>query len=381
MGRYFKPESEPEGMKQALAALEVRVLAGEMAFMEGAKIDQVYELAEGDLLLQLHMRGVGKEIVSLRPPMALYGKAIKPVQEGQKLSGFCMLLRQKVSYKRILRQYQHGFDRIWVVELGHEAPELYLISEFFGKGNIVLADDKMTVLGALEERSFGVRSTKRQATYQFPKSPVDPFAIDGEQFERIVRGSGKDQLVKALALDLSLGGLYAEELCSRVGLDKAATPASLSSVDCHRLQEDLGGLSGRPQVVFKDFAPHDVVVGDLAAYSGFERQLVASFSEAQAVFWSLYAPPKKLSSRRQKLETMIADQKRHLEAQLAVYQSAQKRGEALYLHYPQVKELLELIRAGAKAMGWAQAKERYADHPLVRSIDDKNGIVEIELPD
>ena len=54
--------------------------------------------------------------------------------------------------------------------------------------------------------------------------------------------------------------------------------------------------------------------------------------------------PKKISSKCQKLETMIVDQKRHLDLQIAEHQAAQKRGEAIYLHYQQVVVLYLIIQ-------------------------------------
>ncbi|MEK6967666.1 MAG: NFACT family protein [Nanoarchaeota archaeon] len=366
-------------MKQALSALELRMLTKELDSLIGAKISQIYDQGKDDLLLQLHHTGVGKEIVRIRPPFALYKGSEKPMMEGGR-SGFCSLLRQKVSNSNILAQSQHGFDRIWVASLGHLVPEAYLIVEFFGKGNIILTDDKLMVIGAVEERSFGIRSTKKQALYQFPTQPINPFNLDDKAFFDVLSSSNKNQLVKAFALDMSLGGLYAEELCLRAGVEKSSSPSDITLESIKKIIASLKSFEVvKPQVVFKDFAPHDCVAADLVVYEGLEKKYFDSFSDAQAFFWSAYMPPKKLNPRRQKLETIIADQKRHFDALSTESVESQKKGELIYLHYPIVKEVLRVVKESGKTIGWKEAKRRLNNHPLVKDIDEKKGEVELEL--
>ena len=364
-------------MKQALSALELRALSKELEGLVGAKINQIYSLEEGDLLLQLHIPSVGKEIVRIKPPFALYRGANKGTIEGVN-SAFCTLLRQKVSNQRIWSQKQHGFDRIWMLTLGHSEIENHLIIEFFGKGNVILTDDKMKIIGALDERSFGVRSTKSQAVYQFPTTPIDPFLLDEKKLSELLLSSDKNQLVKALAL--SLGGQYGEELCLRAGLEKSISPSKLTPQSCRKIYQALRSFEEfKPQVVFMDFAPHDVVVEDFAIYEGFDKKYFDTFSLAQALFWSAFVPQKKPNPRRQRLETMMAEQKRHYDLLLVESKESQQKGELIYLHYPLVKEALTALKEAGKTIGWKEAKKRLNKHPLVKDIDEKKGQAELEL--
>jgi len=366
-------------MKQALSALELRALSKELESLVGAKINQIYSLEGGDLLFQLHLPRIGKEIVRIKPPFALYKGANKGTIEGAN-SAFCTLLRQKVSNQRIWSQKQHGFDRIWMLTLGHSEIENHLIIEFFGKGNMILTDDKMKIIGALDERSFGKRSTKKQEIYQFPNKPQDPFSLDDKTLHELLVKSNKDQLVKAIALDLSMGGLYAEELCVRAGTDKLILPSKISLEQSKNLLNGIKSFEdSRPQVVFKDFAPHDVVIADITLYKDCEKKYFGQFSEAQSFFWSIFVPSKKLNPHRQKLETMIADQKRHYDSLLSESKESQQKGELIYLHYPLVKETLTALKEARKTIGWKEAKKRLNNHPLIKDIDEKNGETELEL--
>ncbi len=213
-------------MKDALTALELRALINELSGLIGAKIAQIYELGPSDMLFQLHLSGVGREIVRIHPPYSLFIAKDKPTIDLPP-SPFVSLLRRHLTNSRVLSIEQNGFDRVLKVSFGYQKPEFTLFLEFFGKGNAVLADANGKILGALIERSFGLRSTKKGADYQLPKPPADPFLLSKDEFFSLF-DKYREQAVKVLALDCSLGGAYSEQICFEANVDKSANPKELS---------------------------------------------------------------------------------------------------------------------------------------------------------
>lgn len=362
-------------MKLAIAALELRILEKELSIIKGAKIDQIYDAGQNDFLFQLHSTGIGRQYLRVKLPAALFLE--KEKAEPKEVSQFCSLLRRKISNKKILEQRQHGFDRIWVVTLGVQKPEFYLISEFFGTGNLILADENMTVIGALVERSFGIRSTKKHATYQFPKQPVDPFKLS--EMKEALKNSKSDQIVKALAMEFSLGGSYAEHVCVKSAVEKTKKPSEISENELGRIMKAVDELLNTdPIVVFRDFKPVDITALPLEIYSKDEMRHFDTMTSAQQSFWSLYTPEKKQNPRKQKLETIISAQKRTLEALEKEAVESQKKAESLYLHYQEVKDVIEGVRQTAKKEGWHAAKQKYEGKGVVRKVENASVSVEFQ---
>lgn len=365
-------------MKLAIAALELRILEKELSIIKGAKVDQIYDAGQNDFLFQLHSTGIGRQYLRVKLPAALFLE--KEKTELKEVSQFCSLLRRKISNKKMLEQRQHGFDRIWVVTLGVQKPEFYLISEFFGTGNMILADENMTVIGALVERSFGIRSTQKHATYQFPKQPIDPFKLSNQEMKEVLKNSKSNQIVKALAIEFSLGGSYAEHVCIKSAVEKAKKPSEISENELDKIMKALNELLKiDPVVVFRDFKPVDITALPLEIYSKDEMRHFDSMSSAQQSFWSLYTPEKKQNPRKQKLETIISAQKRTLEALEKEAVESQKKAESLYLHYQEVKDVIEGVRQTAKKEGWHAAKQKYEGKGIVKKVEEKNASVSVEF--
>lgn len=56
------------------------------------------------------------------------------------------MIRSKIVDKLILGVQQLHFDRTLMFAIGSHQVEFYLIVELYGKGNLILADDKFTIV-------------------------------------------------------------------------------------------------------------------------------------------------------------------------------------------------------------------------------------------
>jgi len=109
--------------------------------------------------------------------------------------GFCNFLLNYLKKKRVSKVEQNKFNKIIVLDFS----EFILIFEFIGKGNIILCDQNLIVIGALLQREFKDRKILAKEKYTFPDSP------DLDKFEEI-----KDE--KTLAKELHIGQIYAHEI-------------------------------------------------------------------------------------------------------------------------------------------------------------------------
>lgn len=112
--------------------------------------------------------------------------------------GFCNFLLNYLKKKRLLKVSQNQFNKIIVLDFS----EFVLILEFIGKGNIILCDQNLIVIGALIQREFKDRKILAREKYTFPQSP------DLEKFEGV-----KDE--KTIAKELHIGQAYAHEIAEK----------------------------------------------------------------------------------------------------------------------------------------------------------------------
>lgn len=177
--------------------------------------------------------------------------------------------------RRIREIRQHGSDRIITFDLGDAA----IIVELFGGGNLIVTRNNVIEFAA-KERIFSDRSVKVGETYQPPPESVNFFDIGFEDFTRMI-GEGKYDVVRALAVDLGLGGEYAEELCARAAIDKGKKATDVMNEEAERLYSALQTImkhDGRGYVYHQDGTAISVMPFESVLYDKGEEH--ASFSEA-----------------------------------------------------------------------------------------------------
>ena len=56
-----------------------------------------------------------------------------------------------------------------------------------------------------------------------------------------------------------------------------------------------------------------------------------------------------------------------------------KKGEIIFERYQDVKELLTQFNIDRKNMSWDEVKEKYKNHALLKQINEKQGLITLEL--
>jgi len=138
-------------MKKQLTSFDLYVLAGELNDMlENARVNKTYQIAERGLKIKLHTSGGSRDLI-ITPDYVCVSKYSRSVP--MQPTSFAMQLRKHLEGGFIRKISMHEFDRIIEFEI-EKASRWTLISELFGKGNVILCDSQRRIAGLLESRKW-----------------------------------------------------------------------------------------------------------------------------------------------------------------------------------------------------------------------------------
>ncbi|MCK4367940.1 MAG: NFACT family protein, partial [Thermoplasmata archaeon] len=267
-------------MKKEMTSFDIMVMSAELQRLIGSYVEKIYQPQTNRLHFRFNIPGSGKEnlIVNLGKWVYLDPAAEPP---GKVLS-YGMFLRKYLINGKVIRIQQRKFDRIVEFTIDRRS-EFQLVLEMFGKGNVILIKDGM-ILQPLHSKSWSGRELRAHKQYSFPPERTDAPRLSQEEVLSIITSSEKD-LVRALAVDVNLGGVYAEELCHRTGIDKNAPAKDLEKEAADSLLAALAALLDEishptPTVVFDENVPADVVPIRLRKYDGLRQEERETLSEA-----------------------------------------------------------------------------------------------------
>lgn len=188
--------------------------------IEEGIIKKVYQTGKNDFLFQIYGRDHKKFYLFLSPIM---GFMIHDLERPESPSSLIMLLRKKVSEKRVVRFEQINFDRVLMIIL-HSGEQI--IFEMFRSGNVIITEDgKITF--ASETREWKNRKIANGEPY-LPPSSMNPLSLSEDDLKSILENSNAS-IVQTLASRMNIGGDLAEELLYRIGLDKSLLAKNLTA--------------------------------------------------------------------------------------------------------------------------------------------------------
>lgn len=340
-------------VKERLTSFDVAAVAAELdEVLDGARFQKTYQVDEEEFRARLY---AGERLDLVVSPYRVHLTRY-PKPAPQRASNLAMAIRKRIRRGFVEEVEQHGFDRVLTFEVETGDGEARLVVEMFGEGNVAVVRDGVTEV-CMHSRSFRDRVVSPGEEYSYPPSRVDASEADREELREALEGTGTD-VVRALATELGLGGLYAEEVVHRAGVDKHLPVEELDAEAIEAVHSALRGLfeeldeGGDPQVVYRDGEPHDVVPLDLEQYSGLERERYGSFNEALDEFFSAAemeetgdaeaAWREELNSLEERLE--------HQERAIGDFEEGaeefREKGDAVYAHYNEVAQVVEAVRRG-----------------------------------
>ena len=231
--------------KRELTSVDLAALVGELGTYEGAKVDKAY--LYGDDLVRLKMRDFDRGRIELILEVGEVKRAHTVAPERVpdapgRPPQFAMMLRNRLSGADFAGVEQYEFDRILEFVFEREDGTTRIIVELFGQGNVAVTDGEYEVIDCLETVRLKSRTVVPGSRYEFPESRINPLTVSREAFDHEMDDSDTD-VVRTLATQLNFGGLYAEEVCTRAGVEKGLEIADADEAVYDRVYEAIERLA------------------------------------------------------------------------------------------------------------------------------------------
>ena len=358
-------------MKESLSSVDIAVIVRELQEeLIGARVEKVYQIGREEIRLKLHQKNRGSIDLVIEAGKRIHITRYR--REAPRVpSNFAMLLRKHLGGGWIVGIQQFEFDRIVELRVNSREGELGLIAELLPRGNILLVDARGEILHPFRRMSFSAREIKPHARYESPPSRVNPMRMTAEELKLICNTSDRD-VVRTLALDLGLGGVYAEEVCERACIDRHRRASELEDAEVQTvwdtiqevLKPVMTGEGLRPHIVIENGERVDVLPFELCRYrdSDAEKIFFPSFNDAVDEFFTERiverveaAAQNERESRIARYERILKEQKEALRDFQAKEAECRRIGELIYARYSEIEEIL-------------------------RKMDSKKKIVEVSLP-
>ena len=411
--------------KRELSSIDLAALVTELNRYSGAKVDKAY-LYDDDLL-RLKLRDFDRGRVELMIEVGDIKRAhVADPDHVADAPGrppnFAKMLRNRLSGADFAGVEQYEFDRILTFEFERDDENTTLVAELFGQGNVAALDETGEVIGSLSTVRLKSRTVAPGAQYEYPASRLNPLDVSLGGFTRHMRDSDSD-VVRTLATQLNLGGLYAEEVCTRAGVEKETQIDEATDDQFRALHEALARVGDRlrsgdldPRVYEervdgdgeRDDGDADARVVDVTPFPLSEHEDLPSvgfdsFTAAvDEYFYRLEREesesgeaPADAGASRPDFEEEIAKQERIIEQQRGAIEgfdeqadAERERAELLYAQYDLVDEVLSTVQeARENDVPWddiaatldAGAEQGIPAAEAVVDVDGGDGTVTVEL--
>ncbi len=350
---------------RALAALEIYAVVKEIEpLLTNSLAKKVYHLKD-NVYLVLHR---GKDFMLVLAPERLHITNYKekfPLEP----SNFCMFLRKHLDGAFLKSIKHHDFERIVEFHFTRKDKEYFLIGEFFGDGNVLLLNSAREIMGALKQRDWKDRSVKRGEVYAYPPAAVNLREVGEKQIADVLKEE-KTEVVRVLARKLALGGLYAEEVCLRAGIDKKTPANSLTGKHAGAILREIQNIFVELDEIKKGFhyfeeeETVELSPIKLQTLSDLKSKEFGSFSEACDEFFITTRLGEIVESEnkvRKKFELIVDSQKSNLERILKAIEDNKQKADQLSIEgaFKEAAKLYERVKKDHKKIeGLKKAIER-----------------------
>ena len=335
-----------------------------------SRVNNIYQLDEKTLIFKLHKINL--------PPIRLVveaGRRLHSTVYAQESPAtppaFCMSLRKYLRGAWVVGIEQYEFERIVTVSFKTKEGLLKLVVELFGEGNVILTNEKNMILQALFFKRMRDRNILRnEALVVPPPSGKNPFKVSLPELEEALKNAGEVEVVRATARLLGIGGVYAEEILLRAGVDKAKPCKNLTDAEIKGIFDALQSLLSKvsagnfePSIILdEDGGFLDVVPFKLKRYEGFKSQVYSSFNQALDEFYLRVTTAEsalasvevdKLKHEAERLKRVVAEQEKSIHEDEAKSERDKLIGDTIYGHFNELQTFQDkLLNANMAGKDW-----------------------------
>lgn len=350
------------------SALDLSFLIRELKTLDKSIVEKIFHPSKNEILLQLHKSNEGKKLLKIVAGQGIHiTKEKKESTKSEKPSNFCMFLRKKLKQSRLLNITQHELERILELNFSYD---LKLIVELFSKGNIILCDHKNKIIFPLQTQEWKHRIIKRGNTYKYPPKTTNPFSLTEKEFTEIYKKSNKENVVKTLATEFSLGRKYAEEICLSAKVDKTKKKTNTSKI--YKEIQNIKNRPLKPNLIYSKETGEllDISPIELNIYKEENKKYIKNFSEVLEEFFRTFSEDTiQETSEKQKLLNLAEKQKEQIKELERKAEDYKKIGDLIYAHFNEIDQIIKEI----KKNNWN------LKHPLIKEINKKECKLILEL--
>jgi predicted ribosome quality control (RQC) complex YloA/Tae2 family protein len=382
-------------MKTQISGFDVRRLVKDLQKLAGAYLDKAYQLSGNELVFRFNIKGEGKAELYVNFKGHLYlSTESKPKPEQP--STFAMVLRKHLSNAKVIAISQYEFDRIIVLDLYKNNP-FRLILELFGEGNAIIIRDDETgskIINTLFQRSWSSRTLRPGHPYEFPPAMKNPDTASVDDISNSIKNSKKD-LVRTLATDINLGGLYAEEVCFRTAIDKKTKAAELDdeqirsvSDTIKRIFEEVESETGA-HIIYSDDEPVDVIPFMLKLFDTNKTVPVPDLSAGLESYFSMAGivdektrkdASSALTGEKARLLRQLEQQKEAMEKFKKTRAEKKMMADLIYQHYQLIESVLNRVSELRKNYEWDEIlDDEMVEFDELEELNPHDGSIKLKL--
>ncbi len=296
--------------------------------LEGYYVNNIYAISSDSLLFRLHHPVIVEKQLVISPSRGVW--LTKYVSDGRSSEGLVKILRTNLERAKFVRISQPAGERIAILEFETPNGIMKVIGEFFGGGNVILADGSEKIIACQKTIRVRHRRIVPGETYKLPPSKgVDFFHIEPDDILKAKESSL--EVSRWLGREVSLSRKYVEEILARAKVDKMAKASDLSPADlegiyhaCKELAGILLDTSLKGLVILDNSNPVDYILPNFATYQGKTFVEKDSFADAidEALSFDL-RQEREVSAKKpqlqkiEELEKSLEEQRKTREAGLA----------------------------------------------------------------
>ncbi len=373
-------------MTLTLSSIDIKYLVKELKEkIEGSYTDKIYQGKEEktDVLIKMRNPKTGKQQLYIRVPEAIFLTKHK-YEWPKQPPGFAMKLRKELTNSKLTSIEQEGNERIITINFEKGEKKWYLIIELFSKGNIILADNNKKIRGIMKLQRWKDRTLRVNNQYELPPAKKNVFEMNDEEIKKeLEKGEKEKTMVKILATNLGLGGKYSEEIITRANVNKEKEKTSE--------EEKEKIITTIKEIIKQPIKPRSLKENKeeispiiMKQWEGKEQEEHNTFSEAieqaiikqkkEQITTEAQNTEKKIKNKYQKI---IEEQTKKLNQYKKEAELNKRKGEIIYEHYNELKELITRIKEAKEKGGWEEAKKIIKGMPI--KINEKQGTITITI--
>jgi predicted ribosome quality control (RQC) complex YloA/Tae2 family protein len=372
-----------------------------------SRVNNIYQFDQKTIVFKLHKTSLSSIRVAIEAGRRIHS-TVYAEESPAEPPAFCMMLRQYLRDSWLESVEQYEFERIVVLSFRTKTGLLQLVVELFGDGNFVLVNPDGVIIQALFYKRMRDRNILHGEKFLFPPSTgKNPLKIVEPDLQAAFEGSGDVEVVRVLARSVGLGGVYAEEVLLRAGVDKTVHCKDLTHADVAGVFAVLQAFSCslseakfEPCIILgQDESYLDVAPFRLKRYEGYPVKAFQTFSEALDEFFLKVKTAEKalesvevdkLQAEQKRLKRMVADQEKALAEEDAKSERDKSVGNTIYAHFNEFEAFInKLVTANQHGAEWSSIfaqvltdkKAGKTPEAYVEGVDAKNLAVNFFLDD